>query len=161
MSMEIGANVISGDLRQAGGGFWIDPATVTSIAERYRALLRIKTPDTHQQVLNLSGGNQQKVVMAKWLSLSPAVFIVDEPTHGVDVGAKMEIYEILKDLTSQGVAILLISSELPEILALSDRVVVMCNQTVAAEFSRAEATEELILKYASGFEDHVRLKAML
>lgn len=152
MGMSIAHNMLSARLA-IGSGVWIDESAITTVSERYRSQLRIKSQDTREKVINLSGGNQQKVVLAKWLSLQPELFIVDEPTHGVDVGAKAEIYDIIKSLAAKGVAVILISSELPEILALSDRVIVMSNQTVVGELDRAEATEEVILQYASGIRN--------
>lgn len=94
-------------------------------------------------------------MLAKWLLAKPAIFIVDEPTHGVDVGAKAEIYQLLRQLAAEGVAILLISSELPEILTLSDRVLVMWNGRLTAELSRDEATEQEIMHYASGLQHNL------
>ena len=111
--------------------------------------LRVKTPSLETQVLTLSGGNQQKVVIAKWLLAQPKVLILDEPTRGVDVGAKAEIYHLMNDLARQGVAIVMISSELPEVLGMADRILVMREGQKAAELSRAEATEELIMSYAT------------
>ena len=105
-----------------------------------------------QKVINLSGGNQQKVVLAKWLALNPRILIVDEPTRGVDVGAKAEVHQLLNQLAGQGVAILMISSELPEILGMSDRVLVMREGRLAGELSRAEATQETIMSMATGLE---------
>ena len=108
-----------------------------------------------QKVVNLSGGNQQKVVLAKWLALNPKVLIVDEPTRGIDVGAKAEVHQLLSKLAHQGVAILMISSELPEILGMSDRILVMREGRIAGELSRAEASQEAIMSLATGLE-HVR-----
>ncbi len=99
---------------------------------------------------SLSGGNQQKVVLARWLSIGTRVFILDEPTRGIDVGSKAEIYQIMADLADQGVAILMISSELPEVLGMSDRVLVMREGRIAKELSRAEASEEVVMSYAVG-----------
>jgi ribose transport system ATP-binding protein len=112
--------------------------------------LRIKTPSLEQAVLNLSGGNQQKVVLGKWLACRVDVLLLDEPTRGIDVGAKQEIYGLVDRLAAEGVGILLISSELPEIVGLSDRVLVMRGGGVAGEFARAEATQERILACAVG-----------
>jgi ribose transport system ATP-binding protein len=98
---------------------------------------------------NLSGGNQQKVVLAKWLASEPKVLILDEPTRGIDVGAKFEIYRLVRDLADRGVAVLMISSELPEILGMSDRILVMRNNRIAGELSRDEATEEKIVELAT------------
>jgi len=110
--------------------------------------LRIKTPSPATVVNNLSGGNQQKVVLAKCLLTQPAVLLMDEPTRGIDVGAKAEIYELMNQLAGQGVAILMVSSELPELLAMCDRIVVLCEGRVTGEFNRADATQERILEAA-------------
>jgi ABC-type sugar transport system ATPase subunit len=121
-----------------------------SIAERFIDALQIRTPSMEQKVINLSGGNQQKVVLAKWLSLEPKILLVDEPTRGVDVGAKAEVHHLLNQLAQRGVAILMISSELPEIIGMSDRVLVMRQGTIAGELSRADATQERIMTLATG-----------
>ncbi len=118
------------------------------IADRFVEQLNVRTPSTEQVVANLSGGNQQKVVLARWLARRPRVLILDEPTRGVDVGAKAEIYHVINDLAGEGVAIVVISSELPEILALADRVLVMQAGRITGELSRREATEERILALA-------------
>lgn len=117
--------------------------------------LRIKTPSPEFMVVNMSGGNQQKVVLARWLSLGIKVFILDEPTRGIDVGSKSEIYQIMADLADQGVAIIMISSELPEVLGMSDRVLVMRDGRIAADLGRSEATEERVMHYAVGRLDSV------
>src|SRR5581483_6105574 len=98
----------------------------------------------------LSGGNQQKVVLAKWLSRRPSLLIVDEPTRGIDIGTKAEVHRLIESLAREGVAVLVISSELPEVLALADRILVMHEGRLAAEFSHAEATEEKIVAAATG-----------
>src|SRR5687768_2654547 len=110
--------------------------------------LRVKTPSLETPVMTLSGGNQQKVVIAKWLLAALKVLILDEPTRGVDVGAKAEIYHLMNDLVRQGVAIIMISSELPEVLGMADRILVMREGEKAAELSRAEATEEVVMRHA-------------
>ena len=110
--------------------------------------LNIRTPSMEQEVSKLSGGNQQKIVVARWLARHPKVLILDEPTRGVDVGAKMEIYSIINELATNGTAVLVVSSELPEVLGLADRIVVMRDGRVTGEMSRAEATEERILTLA-------------
>jgi ribose transport system ATP-binding protein len=112
--------------------------------------LRIKTPGIYQQVVNLSGGNQQKVVISKWLCRHADILIFDEPTRGIDVGSKVEIYQLMNRLTARGAAIIMISSELPEILGMSDRIAVMNNGRITGEFSAGEATQELILQTALG-----------
>jgi ribose transport system ATP-binding protein len=119
-------------------------------AGRYVAELRIKTPSLDQKVVFLSGGNQQKVVLSKWLCSQAQVFIFDEPTRGVDVGAKAEIYQLMNRLTASGVAILMISSELLEVMGMSDRVMVMRGGRIAGEFSAGESTQEKILQCALG-----------
>ena len=121
-------------------------------AERYVRELRTKTPSLEQKVGNLSGGNQQKVVITKWLLMHPKVLILDEPTRGIDVGAKVEIYNIMNDLVDQGVCIIMISSELPEILGMSDRILVMHEGKLNGELLRSEATEERVMNYATGGE---------
>ncbi len=114
--------------------------------------LSIKTPGHNFLVVNMSGGNQQKVVLARWLSIGTRIFILDEPTRGIDVGSKSEIYQIMDGLTKQGVGIIMISSELPEVLGMSDRIMVMRQGRIVKELSRAEASEEAIMKYAVGSE---------
>ncbi len=114
--------------------------------------LSIKTPGPNFMVVNMSGGNQQKVILARWLSVGTRIFIMDEPTRGIDVGSKSEIYQIMAELAAKGVGIIMISSELPEILGMSDRVMVMRQGTIVKELSRAEASEEAIMYYAVGSE---------
>src|SRR5512133_1439081 len=111
--------------------------------------LNIKTPSLEQKVKFLSGGNQQKVVIGKWLAANTDILIFDEPTRGIDVGAKSEIYKLLNDLARQGKAIIMISSELPEILRMSHRIVVMCEGRITGEMPVTEATQERIMTYAT------------
>lgn len=118
--------------------------TISSFVER----LNVRTPSIDQQVGKLSGGNQQKVVLARWLAVKPKVLILDEPTRGIDVGAKAEIYTLIEELADQGIAIIVISSELPEILGLSDRIYVMQNGRITGELSGSEADEENVLRLA-------------
>lgn len=118
------------------------------IAIEYKNKLKIATPHVFQKVLHLSGGNQQKVVLARWLLADPEVLIVDEPTHGIDVGAKAEIYHLLRELVGQGKGILLISSELPELLVLADRILVIKEGEIAGEIEGDEASEESIISLA-------------
>jgi ribose transport system ATP-binding protein len=115
--------------------------------------LRIHTPSAAQKVTSLSGGNQQKVVLAKWLALRPKILILDEPTRGIDVGAKAEIHAIMSQLACQGVAIIMISSEMPEILGMSDRIVVMSEGRLTGILDRAEATQERIMALATPRRD--------
>jgi ribose transport system ATP-binding protein len=118
------------------------------LSEKYVKKLRIKTPNIYQTVVNLSGGNQQKVVVAKWLATSPKVLIVDEPTRGIDIGSKKEIYAIMSRLAQNGVAIIMVSSELPEILGMSDRIIVMSDGKVKGELERSVATQQKIMELA-------------
>ena len=117
---------------------------------KYVKELRTKTPSLEQRVGNLSGGNQQKVVIAKWLLTRPKILILDEPTRGIDVGAKIEIYNIMNDLVDQGVCVVMISSELPEVLGMSDRILVIHEGHLTGQFQREQATEEKVMYYATG-----------
>ena len=128
---------------------WIDDKAMERAAEEYNAKLRTKTPSMDQQLKNLSGGNQQKVIVARWLIKDSDIFIFDEPTRGIDIGAKSEMYELMEDLASKGKSIIMISSELAEIQRLSDRVIVMCEGSITAELDIADATQEEIMKYAT------------
>jgi len=121
------------------------------VAAHYVDALSIATPSLAQLVENLSGGNQQKVVLAKWLSAHPRVLIMDEPTRGIDVGAKAEVHALMSQLASEGIGILMISSELPEILSMSDRVIVMCQGRITGEFRPEETTQEEIISCATRF----------
>ena len=115
------------------------------MAEDYRRALAIRTPGVRQKVVNLSGGNQQKVVLSKWLFTDPQVLILDEPTRGIDVGAKFEIYQIMNDLAAQGRGVVMISSEMPELLGMCDRIYVMNEGRILGELPREEATQERIM----------------
>ncbi len=121
-----------------------------TLAEGFINSLRIRTPSQTQKVMNLSGGNQQKVVLAKWLARQPRVLIVDEPTRGIDIGAKAEVHGLLRELADSGVAIMMISSELPEILRMSDRIVVMREGRIAGQLQRSNATQERIMELSTG-----------
>lgn len=123
----------------------IDPDMERNVADHCREALDIKAPSVEQYVGNLSGGNQQKVLLGKWIYSKPDILLMDEPTRGVDVGAKYEIYQIINDLAQQGKAILFISSELPEILGMCDRIYVMSEGKIIAEFDKGEATQEGIM----------------
>jgi len=129
---------------------FLQPWRERSLARRFMEQLRIKATSPAQVVRSLSGGNQQKVVLAKWLAAEPRILILDEPTHGVDVGTKADVHRAISRLAAQGLAILLISSELPEVLAMSDRVLVMREGLLVAELPRAEATQERIIHAAAG-----------
>jgi len=120
------------------------------VSGHYARELRTKTPSLEQKVGNLSGGNQQKVVLAKWLLTKPKVLFLDEPTRGIDVGAKVEIYNIMNDLVDQGVCVVMVSSELPEVLGMSDRILVIHEGRLTGAFAREEATQEKVMRYATG-----------
>jgi L-arabinose transport system ATP-binding protein len=135
-------------LRQLRRFRFIRAAAERELAAQFTDRLRVRTPSMDQVVKNLSGGNQQKVVLARWLARRPKVLILDEPTRGIDVGAKAEIYRIIADLAHDGIALLVISSELPEVIGLADRVFVMKEGRIAGELTRAQASEEGILALA-------------
>ena len=130
-------------------GLFIDKNKENEEASKYVKKLKIKTPGVHQKLNNLSGGNQQKVVIAKWLIRDSEILIFDEPTRGIDVGAKSEIYHLMNELVAQGKSIIMISSEMTEILRMSDRIVVMCEGKKTAEIDIAEATQEIIMNAAT------------
>jgi ABC-type sugar transport system ATPase subunit len=113
----------------------------------------IQTPSIYKKVLNLSGGNQQKCLVAMWMGIDPQVIIFDEPTRGVDVGARSEIYRKLREFATSGVGIILISSDLPELIGMCDRVLVLHKGRIAGEVQRANFSEEFILSYAAGIDD--------
>lgn len=126
----------------------LDSGREASLAQKYIERLRIKTSSAKQLVRNLSGGNQQKIVLAKWLATSPSVLMLDEPTRGIDIHAKTEIYKLIAQLAGEGMGIIVVSSEMPEILAVADRILVMCEGAITAELSADEATEDKMLMKA-------------
>jgi len=128
----------------------INAARERALVEKYVTQLGIKTPNIDTIIGTLSGGNQQKVILGKWLNASPKIFFLDEPTRGIDIGAKVEIYKLLNRLADEGVAIIIISSELPEVLGMSDRILVMSEGAIVSEFTRDKATKEAIMEYATG-----------
>jgi ribose transport system ATP-binding protein len=132
---------------------WLDRATEKRVADAEVARLRTRTPSIRQKVVNLSGGNQQKVVLAKWLAMSPKVLILDEPTRGIDVGAKAEIYRHMAALAEQGIAIIMVSSDMEEIIGMSDRVVVMHERRIRGVLARRELTQERIARLMTGHAD--------
>ena len=130
-------------------GIFIDKKKEAQEAQRYVDRLQTKTPGIDQLVINLSGGNQQKVVIAKWLVKNCDILIFDEPTRGIDVGAKSEIYHLMNELAAEGKSIIMISSEMTEILRMSDRIIVMCEGKKTGEIDIAEATQERIMHAAT------------
>ena len=150
----IQTNVSLANLKGVSGRGVIDPAREYAVAEDYRGKFRIRAPSVAQRAANLSGGNQQKVVLGKWLFTGPDVLILDEPTRGVDVGAKYEIYALINELAEAGKGIVLISSEMPELLGMCDRIHVMNEGRFVAEFTGAEATQEKIMRSIVGRGGH-------
>jgi len=152
VEMAVCDNIVAAALDRCRRFIELDRKKVLRFSEEYRSRLSIATPSVEQKVLNLSGGNQQKVVLAKWLLVNPRILVVDEPTRGVDVGAKLEIYSILRQLREGGTSIVVISSDLPEILSIADRIYVMCEGRIAGEIQGSAATEESLLSLSSRFE---------
>jgi ribose transport system ATP-binding protein len=149
LQMNVRENITMSVLDRLTRGLITNMRKETELSQRYIDGLAIKAASQDQQAINLSGGTQQKVVLSKWLATNPRVLIFDEPTRGIDVGAKVEIYRMMNDLAGQGVAILMVSSELPEILGMSDRIMVMAGGRVRGFLSREEATEEKIMELAT------------
>lgn len=151
LSLSVAENMILSNLKKYEGKMMsIDKNKAVKDVDYYIDKIKIKTPNRDQLIKNLSGGNQQKVILAKWLMLSPEVLIIDEPTRGIDVGAKKEIYELLNELKASGKAIIMISSDLPEVLGISDRIIVMSEGRISGELKREEASQESIMKLAVG-----------
>ena len=151
--MSISANTSMAVLPRLTPAGILQPWRERRLARRFMEQLRIRATSPAQIVRSLSGGNQQKVVLSKWLAAEPRILILDEPTHGVDVGTKADVHRAISHLAAQGLTILMISSELPEILGMSDRVLVMREGRLVAEFPRADATQERIIHAASGVEE--------
>lgn len=152
LDMNIKDNTTLASLEKISSIKGINENEEIKITNHYVNALKIKTPSIEQKVKNLSGGNQQKVVIAKWLMAAPKILVLDEPTRGIDVGAKYEIYNIMNELVSQGVSIIMISSELPEVLGMSDRILVMHEGEFTAELDWKEADQEKVMYYATGGE---------
>lgn len=149
LPMTIADNIVAADLKLVSKQGIINKKNVSETAKKYSEDLRIASPDVFRQVMYLSGGNQQKVLIAKWLLRKPTLLIVDEPTRGVDVGAKSDLYEIVRTLAKEGVAVLVVSSDLPEVLALAHRIVVMAEGRTVGELDAAIADEYTILQMAT------------
>ena len=149
LDFSVKSNIVAANLGSiATGGIFTNNKQENKIADEYIARTSIKTPHRNQKVGNLSGGNQQKVVVSKWLNTEPDILIMDEPTRGIDVGAKREIYEIINELAAQGKAVILISSELPEVLGMSDRVLVMKDDAIVAELTGDKINAVEVMRYA-------------
>ena len=145
LSNSILRNTTLANLQGVSKGIFIDKDQETAVAQEYVGKLRTKTPSVEQLVGNLSGGNQQKVLLAKWMFANPDVLILDEPTRGIDVGAKYEIYCIINDLAKAGKSVVMISSELPEVIGMSDRIYIMNQAKIVGEMKASEATQENIM----------------
>jgi ribose transport system ATP-binding protein len=150
VGMDVEANIALASFDQFVNALGVvNDSKTRTVADKYVNALSIKTPSIQQLVRNLSGGNQQKVVIGKWLTADTDILIFDEPTRGIDVGAKSEIYKLLNELAHQGKSIIMISSELPEILRMSHRIIVMCEGRITGELSAGEATQEGIMRLAT------------
>jgi len=154
LMLPVKENIVLPTLDSHSRAGWVNRRSVRNTAQDYVEKLNVRTPHLQQKAMYLSGGNQQKVVLAKWLASQPKVLIMDEPTRGIDVGAKAEVHALMSQLAQSGMGIIMISSELPEILGMSDRILVMAEGRVAALLDRAEATQEKIMAYASGEIDN-------
>jgi ribose transport system ATP-binding protein len=152
LQMAVRENVSLAALQRDSRHGFLDRVREDGLAAAMIGSLRIKTPSAEQPVQFLSGGNQQKVVLGKWLAMKPKVLLLDEPTRGIDVGAKHEIYRLMEDLSREGVAILFVSSELEEILGLSDRALVLHEGRITGELSRNALSEEAVLHLATDTE---------
>jgi len=150
LEMAVAANTSLASLGAVSHHGLIDAGEERRLARRFVEQLRVKTPSLYAETGSLSGGNQQKVALARWLAIEPEMLILDEPTQGVDIGSKSEIHQMMGDLAEKGLAIVMISSELPEILGMSDRIAVMREGTIAGILPRGEATQESILALALG-----------
>ena len=150
LELGVGWNISFPIVRKLSKYGVVDTKTENELAEKYRQRINIKTPSLEQRVINLSGGNQQKVVLAKALAAESYVLIFDEPTRGIDVGAKQEIYHLMTELADNGNAILMISSDMEELLGMSDRIIVLCEGRLAGEVKKEQFSQDYILDLASG-----------
>lgn len=150
LSLPVRDNMTMSVLKRLTRGLLTNQQKESALARDYIGSLDIKTPSEHQPVVNLSGGNQQKVILSKWMATQPKILIFDEPTRGIDVGAKVEIYKLMNEFCARGTAIIMVSSEMPEILGMSDRIMVIRAGTIAGILDRADATQEKIMALATG-----------
>lgn len=153
LDMTVEENLLSALLNNDPESVFLQVKGNQDLSKKFINKLDIRTPDSRQKVINLSGGNQQKIVLAKWLTLDPGILMVDEPTAGIDVGAKSAIYGILNDLTVEGTSIILISSDLQELLGICDRILVFCSGRITADLKRDQFSEEEIMHFSSGTKD--------
>ncbi len=148
--MSIRDNMVSANLDAVSNGMILDDRKEDALAETYVKQLSVKIPGIEYPISSLSGGNQQKCLIGKWLSIHPKVIIMDEPTRGIDVGAKSEIHNLLRKLAEEGIGVIIISSELPEVIGVSDRVVVIHEGSLSGVLEKDDITEENIMLLASG-----------
>ncbi len=154
LNMAVRENITMSSTSLVSNFGFVNSTKANKLAKEYVEKLDIRTPSLRQRIRNLSGGNQQKVIIARWLTLKPRVLILDEPTRGVDVGAKAEIHGLMRQLAEDGVAVLMISSELPEIIGVSDRILVMHEGRVTGRFERDEASQDMIMHAATGGDNN-------
>lgn len=153
IKMDVSQNISLASIDEISNLGVLSASTERKLADRMCEILQIKTPSTTQKVKNLSGGNQQKIVVAKWINKDPEIYIFDEPTRGIDVGAKVEIYNLLNNLKEKGKTVIIISSELPEVMGVSDRLLVMCEGEIKAELDARATTQEEVINYATMYKD--------
>jgi ABC-type sugar transport system ATPase subunit len=156
--LSVGDNITVCTLRQAARAGWISSPRERDMAGRMVDRLGVRTPQLSAPVTSLSGGNQQKAIIGRWLLTEPRVLLLDDPTRGVDVGAKAELYQLMAELCRAGIAIMLTSSELPELLTVCDRILVLSEGRLTAEFSREEATEQKIMEAATLIGEEVETR---
>ena len=152
LERDIGFNLSLSSLARLRRGPLIDEESEVRVSQKMFSALRVKAPSLETVVGTLSGGNQQKVVIGKALMTAPSVVFLDEPTRGIDIGAKLEVYELVNQLTAEGKAVVLVSSELPELMGMSDRILMLHEGRVGGEFARADATPERLLAAAMGHQ---------
>jgi ribose transport system ATP-binding protein len=150
LNMAVRENVVISALPEVSRFSFVNFTQADKLAREFVEKLKIRTPSLKQLIRNLSGGNQQKVIIARWLTLRPSILILDEPTRGIDVATKAEIHALMNQLAKEGVAVMMVSSDLPEVLGVSDRILVMRAGRIVAEFSRQEATQDNIMHAATG-----------
>jgi inositol transport system ATP-binding protein len=153
LSLAIRTNITIAAQEEVSRGWFIDEKREDALIDEFRKLLSIRMASPDQAAGQLSGGNQQKIVLARWLALRPKILIVDEPTRGIDIGSKVEVHNLLIDMAKQGIAVIVISSELPEILAVSDRIVTMREGRVTGEIARTKATQEILMAMMTAHEN--------
>jgi ABC-type sugar transport system ATPase subunit len=157
--MTVGENVVLSVLSRLTRGGLRSLSAEAAVASQQLQAMSVKAETPHVFTKTLSGGNQQKVVIGKWLATKPKILILDEPTRGIDIGARAEIYRLIRTLAAQGMATVVISSDLPEVIGLSDRILVMRQGLISGELTRAEATQEQILALAMPLESNVSVVA--